>query len=128
MKSSLKIIKYTFYDTLRSWWAILYFLFFALVTGGLMYFSADFARSAASILNVILFIVPLVSIVFGIMYYYNSREFALLLMAQPLKRSQLFLGQYLGLAGSLSLSFLLGMGLVFLFVWEYRRHWTSCLP
>lgn len=114
MNTSLKIIKYTFYDTLRSWWAILYFLFFVVVTGGLMYFSADFSQSAASILNVMLFIVPLVSIVFGIMYYYNSREFVLLLMAQPIKRSQLFLGQYLGLAGSLSLSFLLGMGLVFM--------------
>ncbi len=114
MNNSLKIIKYTFYDTLRSWWAILYFMFFLLVTGGLLYFSAGFTHSVASILNIILFIVPLVSIVFGIMYYYNSREFALLLMAQPLRRRQLFLGQYLGLAGSLSLSFLAGIGLVFL--------------
>ena len=114
MNNSFKIIKYTFYDTLRSWWAILYFLFFMLVTGGLLYFSADFSQSVASILNVILFIVPLVSMVFGIMYYYNSREFALLLMAQPLKRSHLFLGQYLGLSGSLSLSFLLGIGVVFI--------------
>lgn len=114
MNNCIKIIKYTFYDTLRSWWAVLYCLFFLLLSGGLLYFSGDFSQSVASILNVILFIVPLVSIVFGSMYYYNSREFVLLLMAQPMRRRDLFLGQYLGLAGSLALSFSVGVGLVFL--------------
>ncbi|WMJ72320.1 ABC transporter permease [Cytophagaceae bacterium ABcell3] len=115
MSNSLKIVKYSFYDTFRSSWAILYFLFFLLITGGLFYFSADFSQSIPSLLNVILFIVPLVSIVFGTIYYYNSREFALLLMTQPMKRFQLFLGQYLGLSSSLALSFVAGTSVVFVF-------------
>jgi Cu-processing system permease protein len=114
MSSIFKILKYTFYDTLRSFWAILYFMFFFGITASLLYFSNDFSQSVASILNVIIFIVPLVSIVFGTMFFYNSREFAVLLMAQPVKRSGIFLGQYMGLTLSLVISFILGLVLSFL--------------
>ena len=47
------------------------------------------------------------------MYYYSSKEFIMLLLAQPIKRNKIFLGQFLGLAISLSLSFLLGIGIPF---------------
>lgn len=114
MKSLLKIIKYTFYDTLRSWWAILYFLFFLLSTTSLLYFSGDFSKAVSSILNIIILIIPLVSIIFGTMFYYSSREFVELLLAQPLKRSVIFLGQYLGLTLSMIASFFLALSLAFL--------------
>jgi len=48
------------------------------------------------------------------MYYYNSREFTALLLAQPIKRSNIFLGQYFGIGLSLSLSLVLGLGIPFL--------------
>ncbi len=49
------------------------------------------------------------------MYFYNSREFTELYhFAQPVKRSVIFLGQYLGISISLSLSLVLGLGLPFL--------------
>lgn len=114
MKHLLKIFKYTFYDTLRSWWAVLYFLFFLASASSLLYFSGDFTRAVSSLLNIIILIVPLVSIVFATMFYYSSREFVVLLMAQPLKRSVIFIGQYLGLSISLVLSYCLGIGLSFL--------------
>ena len=47
------------------------------------------------------------------MYYYDSREFTELLLAQPIKRSRIFIGQYLGLSLSLMLSLLLGLGIPF---------------
>lgn len=114
MKNLLKILKYTFYDTLRSWWAVLYFLFFLVSATSLLYFSGDFTKAVSSLLNIILLIVPLVSIIFGTMFYYNSREFVELLLAQPLKRAVIFMGQYLGLCVSLVLSYSLGMGIAFL--------------
>jgi Cu-processing system permease protein len=43
------------------------------------------------------------------MYYYNSRDFSELLLAQPVKRSNIFLGQYFGVAISLSLSLVVGL-------------------
>jgi Cu-processing system permease protein len=114
MNALAKIIKYSFYDTLRSWWALLYGLFFLALAATLLYFSGDFNRALVSLLNVVLLLVPLISTVFGTMYFYNSREFSELLLAQPIKRSHLFLGQYLGLTISLILSFCLGLGIAFL--------------
>lgn len=114
MRNLFKILKYTFYDTLRSWWAVLYFMFFLVSATSLLYFSGDFTKAVSSMLNIILLIVPLVSIIFGTMFYYNSREFVELLLAQPLKRKTIFLGQYLGLCISLVLSYTLGITLAFL--------------
>ncbi len=114
MNSLVKIIKYSFYDILRSWWVLLYGMFFLAITSTLLYFSGDFTKALVSLLNVVLLLVPLISTVFGTMYFYNSREFTELLLAQPIKRSHIFLGQYLGLAISLMLSFCIGIGLAFL--------------
>ncbi|MDB5263513.1 MAG: hypothetical protein JWQ14_2796 [Adhaeribacter sp.] len=114
MNSLGKIIKYSFYDTLRSWWALLYGLFFLIIASTLLYFSGDFNKAIVSLLNIVLLLVPLISTVFGTMYSYNSREFTELLLAQPLKRNHIFLGQYLGLTLSLVLSLSLGLGIAFL--------------
>ena len=62
---------------------------------------------------------PLVSIVFGTMYLYGSREFIELLLAQPVGRGELFAGLYAGLALPLAVGFLLGVGLPFL--WDGGR-------
>ncbi len=64
-------------------------------------------------MNVIIVLVPLIGTIFGVMYYYNSKEFTELLLAQPLNRSSIFLGQYLGVAMSLSMSLILGLGIPF---------------
>lgn len=64
-------------------------------------------------MNIIIVLVPLIGTIFGVMYYYNSKEFTELLLAQPIKRSSIFLGQYLGVAGSLTLSLVLGLGIPF---------------
>jgi len=65
-------------------------------------------------MNIIVVLTPLIGTIFGIMYYYNSREFTELLLAQPLKRSTIFLGQYFGLALSLAGSLVFGLGIPFL--------------
>ncbi len=110
-----KILKYSLYDLIRSRWMFFYFGFFLLFTLGLFWLSPDLSKVAISMMNIILILVPLIATMFGLMYFYNSREFTELLLAQPIPRRHIFLGQYLGVAGSLSFSFLLGMGLPFLF-------------
>jgi Cu-processing system permease protein len=64
-------------------------------------------------MNIIIILVPLIGTIFGVMYFYNSKEFTELLLAQPVKRSSIFMGQYLGVAGSLTLSLVLGLGIPF---------------
>lgn len=110
-----KILKYSFFDLIRSLWCYLYMAFYLVSTLALLWLSHDISRAIVSLMNIIIIITPLISLALGTMYYYNSREFAELLLAQPIKRRSVFLGQYLGLSTSLGLSFVLGMGLPFVF-------------
>jgi len=111
----LKILKYSFYDLMRSRWSYVYFAFYLLLGVVLLFLNNDLSKAVITLMNVIIVIVPLIGTIFGVMYYYNSKEFTELLLAQPLKRSSIFLGQYLGVAISLSMSLILGLGLPFIF-------------
>lgn len=110
-----KVLKYSFYDLSRSRWTYAYFLFFLLVTLGLLYFSYDIPRTVISLMNIILILCPLIGTLFGALYFYNSREFIDLLLALPLPRRSIFLGKYLGLSLSLAISFILGTSVPLLF-------------
>ncbi len=111
----LKILKYSFYDLMRSRWSYVYFAFYLLLGIVLLFLNNDLSKAVITLMNVIIILVPLIGTIFGVMYYYNSKEFTELLLAQPLKRSSIFLGQYLGVATSLSLSLVLGLGIPFVF-------------
>jgi Cu-processing system permease protein len=108
-----KILKYSFYDLMRSRWSYVYFLFYLLLGFVLLFLNNDVSKAVITLMNIIIVLVPLISTIFGIMYYYNSKEFTELLLAQPIKRTSIFLGQYLGVACSLSLSLILGLGIPF---------------
>lgn len=84
---------------------------------GLFYLGADYSSTLVSLLHVILLIVPLVSIIFGTIHFYNSREFIEMLLAQPVNRNSIYFGEYLGLAGSLGTALLIGLGLPLL-LWQ----------
>ena len=110
----LKILKYSFYDLMRSRWSYVYFLFYLGLGFVLLFLNNDVSKAVITLMNIIIVLVPLIGTIFGVMYYYNSKEFTELLLAQPLKRSSIFFGQYLGVAGSLTLSLVLGLGIPFL--------------
>ncbi len=110
----LKILKYSFYDLIRSRWTYIYCGFYLLFTLSLLWLSSDLSKVVISLMNVVLLLCPLIATMFGVMYYYNSREFTELLLAQPIRRTSIFFGQYLGVAGSLSASWLIGTGIPFI--------------
>jgi len=107
-------MRYTLSDLLRSRWVVIYLSFFLLLTLSLLSLSGDVSQVVISLMNIILILCPLVAVMFGVMFFYNSREFTELLLAQPLRRTDIFFGQYLGLALSLSASLVIGVGLPFL--------------
>ncbi|MBG6133227.1 Cu-processing system permease protein [Aquimarina sp. EL_43] len=109
----LKILKYSFYDLIRSRWSYVYLLFYLALGFVLLFLNNDLSKAVITLMNVIIILVPLIGTIFGVMYYYNSKEFTELLLAQPIKRSSIFLGQYLGVALSLSMSLIIGLGLPF---------------
>lgn len=110
----IKILKYSCYDLIRSRWSYVYFTFYLMLGTVLLFLNNDLSKAVITLMNVIIILVPLIATIFGVMYYYNSKEFTELLLAQPVKRSSIFLGQYLGVALSLSLSLIIGLGLPFL--------------
>ena len=110
-----KILKYSFYDLIRSRWSYVYLIFYLLLGAVLLFLNNDLSKAVITLMNVVITLVPLIGTIFGVMYYYNSKEFTELLLAQPLKRSSIFMGQYLGVATSLSMSLVIGLGLPFIF-------------
>lgn len=108
-----KILKYSFYDLIRSRWSYFYFAFYLVLAFVLLFLNNDLSKAVITLMNVIIVLVPLIATIFGVMYFYNSREFTELLLALPVKRTSIFLGQYFGVAGSLTLSLVLGMGIPF---------------
>ncbi|PID69875.1 MAG: ABC transporter permease [Flavobacteriales bacterium] len=109
-----KILKYSFYDLMRSRWSYVYFIFYLALGFVLLFLNNDVSKAVITLLNIIIVLTPLIGTIFGVMYYYNSREFTELLLAQPIKRSTLFMGQYVGVALSLSLSLVIGLGIPFI--------------
>jgi Cu-processing system permease protein len=108
-----KILKYSFKDLSRSRWSYVYFLFYLLLGFTLLFLNSDLSGAVITMMNVIIVLVPLIGTIFGVMYYYDSKEFTELLLAQPVKRSSIFLGQYFGVAISLAASLVLGLGIPF---------------
>lgn len=109
-----KVFKYTFSDFIRSYWNLVYTGFYLALAFSLLFLNHDLSKGIAGLMNLIIILCPLIGTIFGVMYFYNSREFTQLLMAQPIKRKSIFLGQYLGLSLSLSASLIIGLGVPFL--------------
>ena len=107
----LRIVKYVLHDILRSKIALAYTLFLLVASFGLFNIGGDVSKGLVSILSVVLVVLPLMSLVFATVHFYNSYEFIELLSAQPLKRDTILLGEYLGVTTALCASFLIGVGL-----------------
>jgi Cu-processing system permease protein len=88
----------------------------------LLFLNNSLSKAVITLMNVIIVLVPLIGTIFGVMYYYNSKEFTELLLAQPVKRTSIFLGQYLGVSLSLSMSLIIGLGLPFIFYGLFRSN------
>jgi len=106
-----KVIKYVIIDILRSKIVLAYTLLLFVISFSVFSLEGNSAKSILSLLNLILFIVPLVSVIFSTIYIYNSSEFIELLLSQPLKRKNIWLSLFTGLSVSLSVAFLIGTGL-----------------
>ena len=106
-----KIIKYVMTDILRNRIVLLYTLFLFITSFSMFSLEDNTSKGLLSLLNIILIIIPLVSIIFSTIYIYNSAEFIELLVSQPLKRKTIWLSLFTGLAASLSLAFFIGAGI-----------------
>lgn len=114
MRQVLTILPFSLRELVRSRWIAAYALFFAAVGWAVFYFGEEPGQAAASLLDLVLLVVPLVSLVVGVLCFYNSREYAELLLTQPISRRAVFAGQYLGASLALGVAFAAGLGVPFL--------------
>jgi Cu-processing system permease protein len=98
---------------IRNKWTLLFAVVFGVLVTGMAYFGMQvegysgmqsFARTSASILNLVLYIVPLVALTMGTLSFTGDKGSIDLLFAQPVLRGEVILGKWLGLCLSISLS------------------------
>ena len=124
-------------DAKRNQWFVMISVLFTLLSvslsllglSGLGSFGvAGFGRTAASLLNLVLLIVPLLGLLLGAMSVVGEKEQGTLLtlLAQPVTVPEIFLGKYLGAAAAVVATILLGFVSQFLPDAMLRqRHWQS---
>src|SRR3989338_6417931 len=106
------IALFEFRENIRNRWLFIYGLSFLVFGAFITYLgTADPLRASASLLNLVLLLVPLFSLVFGSLSFSEALSFHEVLVALPITRRDIFLGKWLGLGTGLSVSFLTGMGL-----------------
>ena len=117
----LEFARREFRDAISSRWFVLDTLAFAILAAAVSFMSlsgigshgfAGFGRTAAGLLNLIMLVVPLMALVAGAGTIAGERERGTLLylLAQPVSRTQVLLGKFLGLAAALSCSLCVGFG------------------
>lgn len=97
-KTLYKIIKYEIQNVLRSKWIIIYMVGLLFVTFLVIRFSSDSSKIILSLMTLLLILNPLIGVLFGSIYIYNSREFIELVLSLPIKRSEIFSGIFIGIA------------------------------
>ena len=106
-----RITKIILLDILKSKIVLAYTFILAILSWSSFALEDNSAKGILTILNVILFTVPLVSILFATIYLYNSSEFIELLLSQPIKRRKIWISLFLGLSFSMILAFFVGAGI-----------------
>ncbi len=98
-------------DLLKNKAILIYGLLLVVLGWGMFLIESQPEKTILALLQITLIVIPLMTGVFATIYYYNSSEFIQLLLIQPIRRSRIIWGIFVGLAIGFILSFLLGIGL-----------------
>lgn len=107
----LKISKYVLYDIVRSKVVIAYTAFLFIVSMSLFQMEENSSKAMLSLLNIVMIVIPLVSLMFATIHWYNSYEFIELMLTQPISRRKVILSEYAGICSSLLSSVFIGIGI-----------------
>ncbi|SEW45721.1 Cu-processing system permease protein [Chitinophaga sp. YR573] len=104
------IIKYVLLDLLKNKTILVYTFILAAITISVSGIGDNASKGLLSLLNITLLFVPIISILFSTIYFFNSVEFTELLLAQPIRRKTMLLAEYAGIAIALTIAYLVGVG------------------
>ncbi len=106
-----KIARFILFDILKNKILILYTILLFIISWSVLGLDNNYTKATLSLLNVVLLVVPLVSIIFSTIYVYNSSQFIELLLSQPVPRAKVWFNLFLGLSTALIFAFLIGCGI-----------------
>jgi Cu-processing system permease protein len=109
-------------DSLRNKWFVLYTIAFGALAVALAYLSqlgtgyagmAGFGKTAASLINLTLLVVPLMGITMGALSLSGERERGMLayVLAQPVTRTEVFISKFIGQAIAFTGTIAIGFGI-----------------
>lgn len=105
--------------SLRSRWIQLFAIIFAVLTLAISYFGMvtsivvgfeGFTRTAASLLNLVLYLVPILALAAATSSFSPEKGAAEFLFSQPVMRTEVLLGKIFGLFASLTMAIVFGFG------------------
>ncbi|MCP5050813.1 MAG: ABC transporter permease subunit [bacterium] len=111
-----KIARMELFDSARKQWLQMVGILFFVICIAVSYFGlagtqfTSLRRTTISLLNLMLFILPLISMLIGAISIAGNRDSLEFFLSQPLKRREFFLGKYIGLATTLLIWVVFGFG------------------
>jgi len=114
-----RIIKFVLIDIMRNKIVMAYAVLLGLLSWTVFSMEDSGSKGVLTMLNIVLLVVPLVTVLFATIYIYNSAEFIELLLSQPVQRKQVWISLFLGLSLSFVGAFLLAAGLPLILYAEF---------
>ncbi len=106
-----KVFKYTLIDLARNKFVLGYALLMLFMAQGLFALEGEPTKALLSLVQVVMALVPLVALIFTVVYMYDTIEFTQLLAVQPIGRKSILGGQILALSAALLIAQTIGLGL-----------------
>jgi Cu-processing system permease protein len=116
-RAIIEIARQELTANIRNRWTVMFAVVFGILVVGVAVVGIriegydgvqNLTRTSASMLNLVLYIVPLIALVMGTLSFTGEKGSAELLFSQPVLRSEVVLGKWLGLLMSLAVSTLTG--------------------
>jgi Cu-processing system permease protein len=96
---------------LRSKFALGYTLFLFVLAMAMFLLETNTTKSIVGLMNVLLWVIPLCTLVYSTVHLYNAYEFFELMATQPIPRKKIIRSEWLSLSLALNASFLVGIGI-----------------
>ena len=104
-----KLLKYELLGILRNRWILFFPLLFLLISGGFLKISGDAPKAVLALSHVTSVALPLISLLFTVVYWYHAERFTEWLLTQPVGRFEILAARWCAL--TLALTTTLGVGL-----------------
>ena len=114
-----RIIRIVFSDIFKNKTTLFFIFALAAMSWASFIIENNVHKGLLTIMNVVLFVVPLMSLLFSTVYLHNCKEFIILLLSQPIARSTIWQGIYSGVSLSLCTAYLFGAGIP-VFVYSFN--------